>query len=211
MSEFRELEQRTFRTARDDGLWDVLVAPFFAMFAIAPLIADRLGDFWSSALFVPVWLVVYLVTRVMRVQVVQPRIGVIELGEERRERMRKGGLVLLAINAVAAVMGVVAWLGIGFGWLGIESAVYPMFFSLTLLLVFSVGAYITRIWRFAVYGLLLAVGPILGEWMWQQGWVDHHGYPVVFGTVALIMLIVGLIRLATVLRSHPMPRDPARA
>lgn len=211
MSELRELEQRTFRTARDDGLWDVLIASVVSMFAVAPLLSARLGDFWSSALFVPVWLAVYLAIRVIRARVVQPRVGIIELGEERRVRMRKGSLVLLGINVVAFVLGALAWFGIASGWLGIEGAVYPIFFTLTLLALFSLGAYITRIWRFAAYGLLLAVGSVLGEWMWRQGWVEHHGYPVVFGFVALTMLVVGLIRLVTVLRAHQMPRDPARA
>lgn len=211
MSELRDLEQKTFRTARDDGLWDVLIASVVSLFAIAPLLSDRLGDFWSSVLFLPVWLVVYLAIRLFRAHVVQSRVGIIALGEERRERMRKGSLVLLTINTVAFVFGVLASAGIGLGWLGIEDPVYPIFFSLAMLVIFSAMAYITRIWRFALYGLLLATGPALGEWMWQQGWVEHHGYPVVFGAIALIMVVVGLIRLGTVLRAHPMPRHTAGA
>ena len=48
-------ERRGFRSVVDTGLWDVMLASVVAMFAIAPLLSVRLGDFWSSAVFVPFW------------------------------------------------------------------------------------------------------------------------------------------------------------
>jgi hypothetical protein len=211
MSELRDLEQKTFRTARDDGLWDVLIGSVVSMFAVAPLLSDRLGDFWSSALFVPVWLGVYVAIRLFRTHVVQPRVGIITLGAERRARMRRGSIVLLIINTLAFVLGALAAFGIGVGWLGIEGSAYPIFLGLASIVLFSVVAYVMRIWRFAVYGLLLAVGPIVGEWMWRRGWVEHHGFPIVFGMVALVMVVVGLTRLMAVMRAHSLPRDTAGA
>ncbi|MDH5372789.1 MAG: hypothetical protein OEX97_07585, partial [Acidimicrobiia bacterium] len=59
--DLKALEQDTFRTVTDDGLWDVLIATVFANLAIAPLLSEDLGDFWSSALLAPIWLVTYLV------------------------------------------------------------------------------------------------------------------------------------------------------
>ena len=49
----KEAERKAFRTKYDDGLWDILLGCFFSMFAIAPFLSASLGDFWSSAVFVP--------------------------------------------------------------------------------------------------------------------------------------------------------------
>lgn len=209
MSEFRDLERRTYRAARDDGLWDVMIASVFSMFAFGPLLSESMGDFWASAVFLPILAGVYVAIHLIRVHVVRPRTGTIELGEERRERMKMVSWVLLALNIVALFLGIFGWFGFFEEWFGISGSVYPVSLAILILAGFSLGAYITGIWRYAAYGLLLAIAGIAGEWMWQNDMADHHGFPVAFGTVAAIILLTGLARLAVVLRDHPLPDSNA--
>lgn len=207
MSELGDLERKTFRAAKDTGLWDVMAAAVVAMFAIAPLLSESMGDLWSTVVFLPVWLVVYACIRVVRETIIEPRIGTIEVGEVRRVTLRRVGVVLLVVNVVALVAGVAAFVGLSEGWLGYSGLAYPIGLGIAALVLLSAAAYMTAIWRFAAYGLLLAAAPLIGEWLWRNGLASHHGYPLVFGAVTAIMLLVGVGRAAWLIRSHPMPHD----
>jgi hypothetical protein len=208
MSDSRDIEVKTFKAAKDDGLWDVMLASAVAMFAVAPLLSELLGDFWSSAVFLPVWLVIYVAIRQVREHVLKPRVGTIEIGEERRRSLSRASMILLVVNIVAFVGGTVAWFGFGSDWFDIDGLVYPFSLGLVALIGGTAVAYFTHIGRFAVYGLILAAAPIVGEWLWQNGYADHHGYPVVFGVAAVIILAAGLGRFISLLRSHPLPTEP---
>jgi hypothetical protein len=207
--DLKSLERRTFRTVNDDGLWDVLIASVVAMFAIAPLLSETLGDFWSSIIFLPVWFAVYLIIRVVRTRVVIPRAGTVRFGVDRTQRLRRFGVVMLGVNAAALLVGLSVWVGTEAGWLDLGGIGYPIALSVVSLVGFTVAAYVTSISRFALYGLMLAAAPLIGEWLWRNDLADHHGYPVAFGAVALFILVVGMIRFATLVRSHPLPQHPA--
>jgi hypothetical protein len=204
------LEQRTFRTVTDDGLWDVLIAAVFANLAIAPLLSEDLGDFGSSALLAPVWLATYLVIRVVRRRIVNPRVGTVRFGIERRRRLRKLTIVMLVVNVLAAVLGTVAFIGVQLDWLdlGDGSIGYPLGLGITILIGFSGAASVTGIARYYLYGLMLAGAPLVGEWLWREGLSTHHGYPIVFGTAAAIIFVTGIARFIAVLRDHPLPHHP---
>ncbi len=192
-------ERSVFRTVTDTGLWDVFIASVVAIFAIAPKLSVTMGDFWSSAVFLPVWAVVYAIIRILKERVVVPRVGVVRFGAFRRKRLWKFTVVMLAVNVIAFVLGIVAFLrGAGAG-----SLLFPMTFSLTVLLGFSLAAYFLDIRRFFVYGVLLAIGPLVGEWLFRQGYVLHHGFPVVFGAAAILMAVVGMTKFTLLVRSHP--------
>ncbi len=208
MSDFRDIEAKTFRAARDDGLWDVLLASVVAMFAVAPLLSESMGDVWSSVVFVPVWLAVYLATRLVRERVLRPRIGTVELGEARRRGLHRAAMVLLVVNVAAFVGGVVAWLGAGADLFDLDGLAYPISLGLVSLVGGSAVAYVTGIWRFAAYGLLLAAAPLVGEWLWRQGYADHHGFPIVFGVAAGVILGAGITRFVSLLRNRPAPTKP---
>jgi hypothetical protein len=207
--DLKALERRTFRTANDDGLWDVLIASVIAMFAIAPLLSDRLGDFWSSAIFLPVWIVTYLTIQVIRARIVIPRIGTVSPTPQRTRRMCRFGLVMVIVNTAALVAGLAIAAAAATDRLDFDGIGYPIALSVVSLVGFSLAAYVTSIVRFALYGLMLAVAPLIGEWLWRNDLAAHHGYPVAFGTVAAIIFVVGIVRFATLTRSHPVPPNTA--
>jgi hypothetical protein len=208
--DLKELERRTFRTVTDDGLWDVLIAGVFSMLAIAPLLSGSLGDLWSSAIFAPIWLVTYLIIHAVRKRVVIPRVGTVRFGEDRKRRLRRFSVVMLAVNVVAALLGLAAAIGVQRGWVNIggDGIGYPLTLGIVILIGFSVGAYAASIPRYYLYGLMLAGAPLVGEWLWRHDLATHHGYPIVFGAAAVIILITGITRFLTHLRDHPLPQGP---
>ena len=201
-------ERQTFRAAVDTGLWDILIASVVAMFAIAPMLSGALGDFWSSAIFIPVWGGVYLLVRFLSSHVVVPRVGVVRFGSERQARLRRFGLVLAAVNVAALLAGVFAATRAGTAGLW----VFPITFSLIVLVIFSLVAYATDIPRFFYYGVMLAVSPLIGEWLFRQGYALHHGFPVMFGLAAAVIALIGMTKFALLVRTHPpVNQGPATA
>ena len=197
----KEAEKKAFRIRHDDGLWDILLGCFFLVFAIAPFLSPSLGDFWSSAVFVPFWGMVFLLVRLIRKWVVVPRMGVVKLGRARKTKLLKLSIVMLVVNVVAFIVGIVAAMTVG----SVPGQMPAIILGLTLLIGFSVAAYFLDFTRLYVYGLLVGLSPLIGEWLWTQGLASHHGFPITFGTAAGIMMLVGLFVFFRLLRDNPVP------
>jgi hypothetical protein len=197
----RGVERRAFRKTFDDGLWDMLLACFVLACILALYLSPILGDFWSSTVQVPVWGVAYLAMRLIRKHVVTPRMGAVQFGPARKGRLAKLGATLLVVNVLALVLGVVAALSFG----RVPGQVISIVLGMMLLLGFSVAAYFLDLSRLYVYGLLMALAVPVGEWLWMQGLVSHHGIPIAFGATAGVMLATGLILFARLMRENPLP------
>jgi len=197
--ELKRVERSTFRAAADTGLWDTLLASVFALFAIAPLLSGRLGDFWSSAIFLPVWAGVYLLIRLVHARVIVPRVGIIEVGSRRRARLRRFVWIMFAVNVVAFALGIFAATRSTVAQGSVPQIVYPLALAMTLLIGLSLAAYFLEIPRLFFYGVLAAVAPLVGEELFQRGYASHHGYPIAFGALAAIIFVSGLVRLWRVL------------
>jgi hypothetical protein len=198
----KEAERKVFRTSYNDGLLDILMGCFFLIFVIAPFLSVSLGDFWSSAVFLPFWALVYLVIWLLRKFVVVPRIGVVKFGPLRKTRLMKFTLIMLVINFLALVLGLVV--AFSFRRSGV---IYPFTLGLFLLFGFSLAAYFLDLNRLYVYALLLAISPLIGEWLWQRGLVTHHGYPTTFGVVSAIMILTGVVIFVRLLQKNPLPTE----
>jgi hypothetical protein len=197
----KEVEKKVFTATHNDGLWDILLGCFVLMFAIAPLLSASLGDFWSSAVFLPFWGLVFLVIRWMRKHVVAPRIGVVKFGRARMARLRKFSIVMLAVNVIALILGFIAASNVG----KISGhAVVPLS-GLIFLVGFSAAAHFLDFGRLYLYGLLIGLSPIVGEWLWAHHKASHHGFPLTFGVTAAVMILVGLVLLVRLLRANPVP------
>ena len=189
-NDLERLERSTFLSVADTGLWDMFLAGVMSMLAFGPLLSVHLGDFWSSAVFIPVWAVALFAMYQVKKRVIQPRLGIVEFGPTRVRRLRGLGWIMLVLNLIALVGGALAATGDvgGLGW-GV-----PISLSLTLLLGCSLFALFLQIPRVFAYGILLAAAPLVGEALFQRGYATHHGFPVVFGTCAAIILVSGIVR-----------------
>jgi hypothetical protein len=194
-------ERKVFSTAINDGLWDILLGCFFLMLAIGPLLSTSLGDFGASVVFLPFWLLAFLIVRWLRKHVVAPRVGVVKFGQARKTRLRKFTVVMLVINVIAFILGLVATITFG----RVAGQIYTTTFGLILLIGFSVAAYFLDFGRLYFYGLLVGLSFLVGEWLWARGYASHHGFPITFGATSGMMILVGLVVFVRLLRTNPVP------
>jgi hypothetical protein len=196
----KEAEDKVFRSVYNDGLWDVLLGCFMLIFALAPLLSTRLGDFWSSAVFLPFWALVALAIWLIRRQVVAPRLGVVKLGQAHKAKLARFNVVMLIVNSVALGLGVVVALRSG-----ASGQTVSIVLGLILLAGFSVTAFLLGFGRLYLYGLLVGLSPVVGEWLYGNYGVPHHGFPITFGITAGIIALTGLVVFARLLRENPLP------
>ena len=67
-TDLKDIERATYRASMDSGLWDILLASVISMLAIAPLLSVHIGDYWSSAVFIPVYAVILVMIRFLTVR-----------------------------------------------------------------------------------------------------------------------------------------------
>lgn len=207
----KSMEQQAFRVTLADGLWDVFIGCFVLIFAIAPVLSESLGDFWSSFIFLPFWGVVYLCIWLTRKYVVAPRLGRVSLGQARLKRLRKFNLALMGIIAALFIIGLAVVLFM-------ESPAYRIYFpffsslfglsgGLLLLAGFSIAALLLDYPRLYYYGLLLFLALLVGEWLYVNRLAAHHGFPIVFGLASAIIIITGLVQFAYMLKANPAVQE----
>ncbi len=199
----KALEKQAVRATFADGMWDVMIGCFVVIFAIAPLLSTSLGDFWSSFVFLPFWALVYLAIWLTRKYIVTPRLGTVTFRKARQKRIARFTMVMLVVNVFLALLGLWVALGIQPAAPTQMSLIIPAVLGLVLLAGFSAAAYLLDFPRLFAYGLLLFAAPPLGEWLYQNHGVPHHGYPVVFGFVAGVMILTGLGHLFWLVKTHP--------
>lgn len=200
----REAERNAFALQQNDGLWDILLACFLLIFALAPLVSNPLGDFWSSAIFLPFWGLVYLAILLIRKHIVKPRMGEVKFGPARKQRLARFSLIMVAVNLLMLILGILVFsLGLGRIWL------MPVIFLVVLVAMFSLAAHTLDLRRFFFYGLLAGLAPIVGEWLFQHGMASHHGFPLMFGIVCGVIGLVGIILFILFLRNNPLPEQEA--
>lgn len=197
----KEAERQVFRAAFQDGLLDILIGCLFLQLAFVPFLAPALGDFWSSVLFLPLWVGVILGISWLRKHVLSPRLGTVRLGRSRQLKMRKFNIALGIVLLAGLALGLAAFFSVDMtpGW------VIAGLFGLMLLLLFGLAAFYLDSRRMLLYGVLNLFTPLLGEWLYQNQGVPHHGWPVAFGAMAAITLCTGLIIFVRLLRANPVP------
>lgn len=198
----QEADKKVFRSAFDDGLVDIFLSSIVLMWATAPYLSTSIGDLWSSVIFLPLWGLVFLVLYLIRKYWIKPRTGVVNYGVARKKKLSSFTWIMLVLNIVFFILGVMSFLTPGgTGW----TRMLP--FTLMLLICFSLAGYFLDVTRFYIYGLLWAGGFYVGEWLYQTYHVPHHGYPVVFGVLCVLILLTGLYKLFSFIRSNPLPPE----
>jgi hypothetical protein len=199
----KEVERKVFTTAFQDGLWDIFIGCFVLMFAVGPFLSTtRLGDFWSSVVFIPFWALVYLIIWLIRKFVVTPRIGVVKFGLSRKVKLSRFVALAIVVSVVGLILGIfLAQISDAPGWVFMTSL------GSLVLVSFSVAAYFLDFAHLYLYGVLTALSPLVGEWLYIHIGASHHGFPITFGTTAGIIIFVGLIKFAFLLCDHPIPEE----
>ena len=198
----KEADRRVFRTAFDNGLADIFISCVVLMFAVAPFLSAYLGDFWSSAIFVPFWGLAAMILFWIHKSIIKPRAGMVIYGTHRRKKLTLFTGIMLTLNVVFFILAIVAFFN--FSSPGVTSLI-P--FAAMVLISFSLAGYFLDVARFYVYGLMLAGGFFVGEWIHITFEVSHHGYPIVFGISAGVIFLIGLFKLITFVQNNPLPAE----
>lgn len=196
----KEAEEKVFNLTIQDGLWDILIGCFLLEFALAPLLSQNLGDFWSSAIFLPFWCLVYLAIFITRKYIVKPRMGEVKFGKARRIKLIKSSLVMLIVNILALIAGII----VALNYLTIPARMPSIFLGFIFLIVLSLLAFFLEYNRLYVYGLLAGFSPMIGEWLYSNYGATHHGFPVTFGITSGIIILTGVIVFVRFLSSNPI-------
>ena len=181
-------EQNAFRITFADGLWDVFIGAVLLEFAIAPLLSGSLGDFWSSVVFLPFWGLLYLLLRSVRKNIIKPRLGSVNFSAARKKKIRTFTVIMMSISLIIFILGLVAAFTFGRA----SNIFLAGLFGLFILAGFSAAAYLLDYSRLYIYGLLLLSAPLVGEWLFQNQRVAHHGYPLVFGFASGLLIFSGI-------------------
>jgi hypothetical protein len=194
-------ERKVFKSTFQDGLWDIFIGCLILQFAIAPLLSSRLGDFWSSVVFLPFWVLVFTVIWLVRKSVVTPRLGMVKFGAARKTQLTKFTTIMLVINLIAFMLGMFSFI-----YFDITSGyLYPVTFGFIVLMLSSVAAYFLECTRFFIYGCLFVLALIIGEILFTYFRVAHHGFPITFGFTAVIIIATGIVLFLRLLRQYPLP------
>ena len=160
----KKFEIKAFTSTFKDGLLDIFLGIILLQFAIAPLLTDiGFSDFSASAVFIPVWLIVYITFLLIKKYVTKPRIGRIKPGPARKTKLWKVNLILLIILLAGFIIGLI--------YVNHSSTInimFPTMFSVMILLIFFIGGYFLNLNRLYLYGLMIAAGPLIGEILWRK-------------------------------------------
>jgi hypothetical protein len=203
----KAVERKVFVSFFQDGLVDIFIGAFFTQFVFALYLSESLGDFWSSAVFVPIWGLLFVILWLVRKYVVKPRVGEVKFGEWRVKRLMRFNVIILVVLLGSAILAAIS--AATFDLLPDWMPLAPLSFSITLLIGFSLAGFFLDYTLFYVYGVLLAAAPIVGEWLWTNMNVPHHGFQVTFGFASAVMILVGLVRLIRLIRANPLPTEGA--
>ncbi len=195
----KEAERKVFTSTVQDGLWDILIGCVMLEFAIGPVLSQYLGDFWSSAVFLPFWGLVYLAILFLRKYIVKPRLGEVTFSKMRQARLVKFNIVMLIVNIIALILGII----VALNYVKIPKQGPPFIFGFILLIGFSLVAFILKFDRLYVYGLLAGFAPIIGEWLYNNFGASHHGLPITFGVLSVIMILFGIFLFTRFMINNP--------
>ena len=195
----KDLEKSMYRVSIQDGILDIQIGLMLLMFVLPIYLSDRLGDFWSSMVFLPLWIIVIYGFRVFRKKVVQPRVGRIQYGTYRKKRLMRMNIIILVLNLIALILGVLSFMQFKevSGW------IVSARFSIIILLGFSLAGYMLDFPRLYLYGIMISAAPVVGEYLYQVHGFSHHGFPVTFGFLSAVLVITGLIILVRLLKKYP--------
>lgn len=200
----KELERKAFRSVFQDGLWDIFIGFLLTQFAIAPLLSEHgLGDFWSSAVLLPIYMIVLTCVMLLKKYVVALKLGMVQFSKKRKSKLKKLILMTNMILFIGIIAGAffVDLSSLNIKWL------FPVTFSLILLSGFSIAGYLLDLTRFYVYGVLNSLAVVVGELLYQFAGASHHGFPIVFGVTSSIMIITGIILFVSFVRKYPKSNE----
>ena len=195
--DFKELEQKVFRSYFNDGLWDIYGALILLGFGLTMVTG------WDYLMLAFAVLAVLLL--LLRKRIVIPRLGQVKFSSERQTKMKRSTLIAMITLTFTMLIGVVFFLLFSTnsmpGWLDIWMGDHFLAaFGGMLALLVAVAAYVVGVWRYYIYAALTFIAFILASMLRPN---DVEAIPILIA--GGIILISGAVTLMRFLRKYPLP------
>jgi len=202
----KNAERKAFRMTFQDGLLDIFLGIVMLQFVIVPYLTDRgWGDFGSSMAMLPIYILCWLGIRKLKSSLTVPRLGMVVYKQERLRKIRMITLIAVVTLLLGIIFGLLLYFGGEFSeWF------FPLLFSLIALAAFFGAAYFLDLPRLILYGILVALSPVIGQALYKTIGAAHHGFPITFGVSSAVMIITGLYLFFQFLQKYPLPNSVVR-
>ena len=194
-------ERKAFGLTFQDGLWDIFIGLMMLQFVIAPLLSDLgWGDFWSSFALLPIYLLALLGMLNLKKTVTAPRVGLVKYHQQRVKKISKLIIVLTVILFLGLIFGLIFFVVDN-----INDWFFPIAFSVIVLISFGSAVYFLDFPRLFFYGILTALSPLVGQFLYISWGAAHHGFPITFGFSGAVMITIGVYLFIRFLIDYPLP------
>ena len=205
--DLKKLERKVWTSFYEDGIWDIYLGLLLSAIAVGAFCADT-GLSENYSIFGHVGIIVFAILFLWfgKRFITVPRIGTVVFGPRGRARLTKAQILL----AISCVSGLVAFLLIA-STIGNAMArpvmdyVVPLFWTVNMLVLFSLAAYFLNYRRLYMIGFLYAIAVPADKIMRQLLHIDLS--VVAFGVPALIILIMGVVVLVRFIRKYSIPNE----
>ncbi|UCF71614.1 MAG: hypothetical protein JSW49_04910 [candidate division WOR-3 bacterium] len=206
--DLKKLERKVWTSFYEDGIWDIYLGLLLSAIAVGAFFTDTgLTEKYSiighSGVIVLAILVLLLGKRLITV----PRMGTVVFGPRGRARLTKTQ-ILLAISCVtglAAFLLLASTMGNATARQPVMDYIIPIFWTVNMLVLFSLAAYFLNYRRLYIIGFLYAVAVPADKIMRQLLHIDLS--VIAFGVPALAILIMGFVVLARFLKKYPKTHE----
>jgi len=200
----RGLEKRAWRSAFQDGIWDIYFGLLIFGLAIAPF-GDAFGlpAEVGSMIIVLCWNTIAVLFLILGKKFITiPRIGFVKFGAKRK-KMKKRLLAFLVFNIILACLLLFLNVSGFFKLLNIGRLTEPLVIGLLLITVpLSILAYFLEFHRLYIYAIIFGLGFFISELLYP-----FVGSPLdVFlsqGSVGIAVILIGLVYFVQFLRKYP--------
>ncbi len=205
----KEIERKAYRSTFQDGLWDIFLGLCLLMLAVCALLSNSgVSEGLTMTILVALQAVVLLAFIAGKKRITVPRLGFVKFGPQRKRKIKKSRIILLA-SVLAGVLCLLAALLIqSYGASRAKLLLLlPAAWVGNAIIVFSLLAYYLDFARLYAYGLLFALPVPLDMAVKEFAGVNLS--PIAFAVPATVMLVVGTVLLVRFVRAYPFPTEEA--
>jgi len=201
--DLRELEKRAWRSAFQDGIWDIFLGWLFLGLAIAPFVdVFGLPAEIGSMIIVLCWNTIAVLFLILSKKFITiPRMGFVKFGAKRK-KLKKRLLAFLIFNVILAFLLLFINISGFFKALNIGGLTEPLVIGLLLITVpLSILAYFLEFHRLYVYAIFFGLGFFNSELLYPL-----VGSPLDLflsqGSVGIAIISIGLVYFVQFLRKY---------
>jgi uncharacterized membrane protein len=205
-----DIEKKAYRSTFQDGIWDIFLGLILLILAVLALLSNRgMPEGQQMTVLIVLQAVALAVFIGGKKCITVPRMGFVKFGPQRKAKIKKSRIVLLASVVAGMVVFLVALLAMRSSSAGPSRLMnfMPLAWVVNAIIVFSLLAYYLDCPRLYAYGVLFAL-PVPFD-MAIKKFAGVNLSPVTFAVPATFMLAIGAVLLVRFLRKYPRSAEEA--